>query len=180
MEDVYEPDEDSYLLLRHVERLVRGRVLDLGTGCGIQAMAAASKPEVELVIAVDLNPRAVGKALERAKEAGLASRINLVIGSLTDWLRGELDWIIFNPPYLPREEGISELSWSGGEKGGETIERLLKRAYEHLKPDGAILLVYSSLTGLDKDIFRGYRVELLEELPLFFERLFCVLLQPRL
>lgn len=180
MEDVYEPEEDSYLLLRHVERLVSGRVLDLGTGSGIQAMVAASKPDVELVIAVDLNPKAVGKALERAKEAGLAARINLVIGSLTDWLRGKLDWIIFNPPYLPGEEGISDLSWSGGEEGGETIEKLLKKAHEHLKPDGAILLVYSSLTGLDGDVFRGYRVELLEELPLFFERLFCVLLRPRL
>ncbi|MBS7652718.1 MAG: methyltransferase [Candidatus Bathyarchaeia archaeon] len=179
MEGVYEPGEDSYLLLRYVERLVQGRVLDVGTGSGIQAIAAASKPGVELVIAVDLNPKAVEKALERAKEAGLTMRINLIIGDLIDWLRGGVDWIIFNPPYLPGEEGINELSWSGGERGGETIERLLMEAHEHLRPDGAILLIYSNLTGLDEDAFRGYRAEVLEELPLFFERLFCVLLKPQ-
>jgi release factor glutamine methyltransferase len=178
LEDVYEPGEDSYLLMRHVERLVRGRVLDVGTGCGIQAIAAASNPNVELVIAVDVNPKAVEEARKRAIKAGRIGRINLVIGSLLDWLRGRIDWIIFNPPYLPMEGIISEFSWSGGERGGEVIERLLLEADEYLSPDGAIILVYSTLTGLREDAFRGYMVEVLEELPLFFERLLCVLLRP--
>lgn len=178
MEDVYEPGEDSYLLMRHVERLVRGRVLDVGTGVGIQSIAAASRSGVELVIAVDLNPRAVEMARRRFLEAGVAERINLIIGDLIDWLRGEVDWMVFNPPYLPREE-VGELSWSGGERGGETIERFLLEAHKHLKPGGGIILVYSDQTGLDEDALRGYDMEVLEELPLFFERLFCILLKPR-
>ena len=47
------------LLLRHVEELVEGLVLDMGTGSGIQAVAAASKPEVSRVVAVDIDTDAI-------------------------------------------------------------------------------------------------------------------------
>ncbi len=178
MMDVYEPEEDSFLLMRHVVRLVRGRVLDVGTGTGIQAIAAASKSEVEVVIAVDINPKAIEKARRWAIKSGTMEKINFVVGSLLDWLNGEVDWIIFNPPYLPSEGRLSEASWSGGERGGEAIEDFLTKALRHLSHEGGILLVYSTLTGLEVDAFRGYEGELMEELPLFFERLFCVLLRP--
>ena len=59
MEEVYKPGEDSYLLQRHVERLVFGNVLDMGTGSGIQAVTAAIKQEVSKVLAVDINPVAL-------------------------------------------------------------------------------------------------------------------------
>lgn len=37
---IYEPEEDSYLLEKYVKKLAKGKVLDLGTGSGIQALAA--------------------------------------------------------------------------------------------------------------------------------------------
>jgi len=39
-------------------------------------------------------------------------------------------------------------------------------------------MVYSGHSGLDEDDFRGYVVEKLDELSLFFETLFCVALTP--
>jgi len=180
MGQVYEPAEDSLLLLRHVEERVRGVVLDMGTGNGVQAIAAASKPEVSRVVAVDINPDAVEVARMRAMEADVSDKIEFHVGDLFEGLGDErFDWMVFNPPYLPSEGVADEASWSGGRAGDEVVSRFLSEAMRHLKPGGGILLVYSTLTGLDlAHVGESYRVELLEELPLFFERLFCLLLRP--
>ena len=50
---VYEPNEDSYLLVEFVKRFAKGKVLDMGTGSGIQAMAAAESKNTDSVLAVD-------------------------------------------------------------------------------------------------------------------------------
>jgi len=178
---VYHPAEDSYLLLRHVERLVWGLVLDMGTGSGIQALGAASKPGVEQVVAVDIDPEAVREALQNLKKAGLKHRVELLVADLFSALRslGLFNWIIFNPPYLPSEGDVDEVSWAGGPRGGEVIERFLKEASRYLKGDGGILLVYSTLTRLDSEVFKDYVIETLEVLPLFYERLHCVCLRPK-
>jgi len=180
MAEVYEPAEDSFLLLRHVERLVRRSVLDVGTGSGIQAVAAAAKPDVERVVAIDIAPEAIEVARRRAAVAGVSERVEFRIGDLFTGLGDELfDWVVFNPPYLPSEGEADEGSWAGGRAGSETILRFLAEASQYLKRCGGILLVYSTLTGLDlEEIRKSYHVELLEELPLFFETLFCVLLRP--
>jgi len=177
---VYGPGEDSLMLLRHVVDRVEGLVLDVGTGSGVQAVAAASKPEVLRVVAVDIAPESVGVARSRAIEAGVSDKVEFKVGDLFGGL-GDVgfDWVVFNPPYLPSEGDADEASWSGGLHGSEVITRFLSEALGHLKPGGGILLVHSSLTGLDVARVEGsYRVEVLEELPLFFERLFCVFLRP--
>ena len=177
---VYEPAEDSLLLLRHLEGLVDGLVLDMGTGSGVQAVATASKPEVSRVVAVDIDPEAVGEARRRAAEAGVSDRVEFLVCDLFRGLgRGGFDWIVLNPPYLPSEGEADEASWSGGRTGGEVIERFLMGAAERLRPGGGILLVCSTLTGLDLERWsERYSVDVLEELPLFFERLVCLLLRP--
>lgn len=178
MEDVYQPGEDSYLLARHVRRLVRGEVLDMGTGSGIQAVEAAAKPGVSRVVAVDVNPAAVEAAKRRADGRGVAGKIEFITSDLFEDMEGVFDWIVFNPPYLPGEGGADEASWSGGESGAETVRRFLHDARSHLKKCGSILMVYSDHTGLGEDDFMGYDVEKLDELHLFFETLFCVALTP--
>ncbi|HLD05969.1 MAG TPA: methyltransferase [Candidatus Nanoarchaeia archaeon] len=56
---MYEPREDSYLLLDAVKRFAHGRVLDMGTGSGILAAAACGLPEVTSVTAADIDPDCV-------------------------------------------------------------------------------------------------------------------------
>ena len=179
MGHVYEPAEDSLLLRRHVDDRVRGSVLDMGTGSGVQAVAAASKPEVSRVVAMDIDPGAVKAARRRATDAGVSDKIEFRVGDLFKGLEGErFDWIVFNPPYLPSEGGADEPSWSGGRRGAEVVERFLSEAAGYLKPGGGILLVYSTLSGLDIGrIEEHYSIEVLEDLPLFFEHLFCALLR---
>ena len=180
MGGVYRPAEDSMLLLRHAQARLHGSVLDMGTGSGVLAVAAAQKPEVERVVAVDIDPDAIVLARRRTEESGVSDGIEFRIGDFFEGMDGErFDFILFNPPYLPSEEPIDEASWSGGEGGGEVIRSFLDAADGHLKPGGAIIMVLSSQTGLDfEEVEEKYSVNVLEELPLFFERLYCLLLQP--
>lgn len=165
-------------MARHVRRLVRGEALDMGTGSGVQAVEMAVKPEVSRVVAVDVSPAAVEAARRRAESVGLVGKIEFIRSDLFENVEGVFDWIIFNPPYLPGEGNADEASWAGGETGAETVRRFLRDARSHLKKRGSILMVYSDHSGLDDDDFRGYVVEKLDELPLFFETLFCVALTP--
>ena len=87
---VYEPAEDSLLLLRHVEENVRGSVLDMGTGSGVQAVAAALKPEVDLVLAVDIDPGAIEVARKRATEAGVTDKIQFRVSDLFEHVGEDL------------------------------------------------------------------------------------------
>jgi len=178
MEDVYRPREDSYLLARHVRRLVHGEVLDMGTGSGIQAFEAAVKPMVSRVVAVDVSPAALEEARRRAETGSVLGKIEFIKSDLFENVEGVFDWIVFNPPYLPGEGDADEASWVGGETGAETVRRFLQDAHKHLKECGTILMVYSDRSGLEGDDFREYVLEKLDELSLFFETLFCVALTP--
>ena len=180
MTGIYRPAEDSMLLLKHAKEMVSGSVLDMGTGSGILAIALASEPGVTRIVAVDINPDAIDYSQRRAEKSGVLGRIEFRVGDLFEGMDDEgFDWILFNPPYLPSEGPADEASWSGGEVGDEVIGRFLEEAGDHLNPGGAVIMVYSSQTDLSlEEIGEKYRVKVLEELPLFFERLYCLLLRP--
>ncbi|MSR86511.1 methyltransferase domain-containing protein [Candidatus Woesearchaeota archaeon] len=168
---IYEPREDSDLLKKWVQKKVSGKVLDMGTGSGIQAVTALENtPDV---LAVDINPECV----DFVKNKG----INAIQSNLFSNIQGRFDWIIFNPPYLPEdfeEPEDSKLSTTGGADGNEIIIAFLQQAKEYLNPHGKILILISSLTGEAEELFQGYTYTLLEEEKLFFEELFVYELFP--
>lgn len=138
---IYRPREDSYLLEKEVRKYSKGgNVLDMGTGSGIQAIAA-KKAGAKSVTACDI----LGEAVKKVHFMG----IRTIKSNLFSNVKGKFDLIIFNPPYLPmdpREDKESALSTSGGRMGDEVILRFLKNAKKHLGLNGMILLVISSLT----------------------------------
>ena len=84
-------------------------------------------------------------------------------------IRSTFDLILFNPPYLPtlpedRIDDWLEYALDGGTTGREVIERFAEEAGRVLAPDGRILLLISSLTGLPevRDIF--YRQGFISEI----------------
>ncbi|MBN1792799.1 methyltransferase [Candidatus Woesearchaeota archaeon] len=168
---IYEPEEDSYLLQEQVERFARGRVLDMGTGSGIQAIAAAHCAAVREVVAVDINPDAVFY-LKKKKIA----KIRCNRSDLFRSVKGFFDVIIFNPPYLPDDAHDPDKALDGGKVGFEIIERFLKDAKTRLGKDGFILTVFSNRTGestLNMMRREGYESELLSKKSLpFFEELY--------
>ena len=144
-ESVYYPGEDSELLAKHIESLdLHGKsVLEVGCGSGLLSIIAAKKGAS--VTAVDINKEAVEMA--KANAGANSAAITAVESDLFSSVKGKFDLIIFNPPYLPVEEGEKDPTYAGGATGRETIERFVACVKSHLNPGGVVLMVISSLTG---------------------------------
>ena len=181
---VYEPREDTFLIEQEVERYAQGRVLDMGTGTGVLAIEASQK--ADFVIGVDINKDALDYAKKKAKAMRIEN-IKFVHSDLFSYFKrypDKFDLIIFNPPYLPEEKGESEevkKQISGGKKGYEILERFFSEANDYLKSDGKILVVFSTLTGIDKihEILENYAFsyQKLSEEAYDFETLFVYLVE---
>jgi len=170
--EVYEPAEDSELLAAAAREHVAAadRVLDVGTGSGYVAGAAATTGA--RVVAADLNPHACRRARQRygagrdpeapgsdsdaAEDAGAgdaAAPVEVVRADLVAPFRGGVfDAVLFNPPYLPTETERGDwmaTALSGGEDGRAVIETFLADLPRVLAPDGYALLLVSTLTDVE-------------------------------
>lgn len=168
---VYEPAEDSFLLRKHIAEYARGDVLDMGTGSGILAIEA--KRYADNVLAADIDTDALANAAEKG--------IDTIQSDLFANIHRRFDLIIFNPPYLPDDEGIADPALYGGKEGYEVIERFLIQAKDHLKTIGRILLLFSSFSGKDK-IDRlldenHYRFRQIDHKHVFFEDLYVYIIE---
>ncbi len=157
-DDVYEPAEDSFLFAEKLHLAAGVRVLDLGTGSGILAVTAA-KQGAE-VVAVDINPYAVCIAKANAELNRVEVRIDFVQGSLFSAFAtiAFFDVVLFNAPYLPSEVGEDESwigrAWAGGANGRLWVDRFIEEVAMYLKPGGRVLLMQSTLTGIEETIQR--------------------------
>ncbi len=173
---VYEPSDDSFLLVEVLrkflpEMLAKNKnlkFLEVGSGSGIQLEAALnSGVKKSSIFSSDINLKAVEKCTSLGFKCVLSDLFEKIP-------RGKYDIIVFNPPYLPedrsgKEPKSSKISTTGGKKGSEIINRFLREAKIHLKENGKIILVVSSLTeGTD---FKGYKTKVLAWKKLFFEAL---------
>lgn len=145
---IYFPSEDTYLLIKAALAEVKptDRVLEIGTGSG--AVAKSLTEITPQVLAVEINPHAAQYAHE-------VNGIEVIRGDLFKPVCGEFDLILFNAPYLPtnpeeRGDDWLEYALDGGPSGREVVERFLHEAPPHLSTFGRILLLISSLTGIDE------------------------------
>ena len=149
MNEIYEPAEDSYLLQKAVRDYATGRVLDLGTGSGLQALTAVRMSDVKEVIAVDINPQAVQQLQEKITQEKLR-KLKVIQSDLLEQAYGKFNTIIFNPPYLPHDKGITDPAIYGGKKGWELSERFFHQVSGFLFSDGFILFLFSTHTNKKK------------------------------
>jgi release factor glutamine methyltransferase len=160
---VYPPQEDSQLLVGTMERtgLVPGRrVLDLCTGSGIVAIAAAELGAAS-VTAFDICPRAVRCSRGNAVHAGVD--VDVREGSWTGALDcAPFEVIVSNPPYVPTPPADdTELipgaagpawAWNGGADGRMVLDPLCESASDLLVDGGSMLLVQSSFSGVQRSL----------------------------
>jgi release factor glutamine methyltransferase len=131
------------LLAKAVLREVRetDRVLDMGTGSGVQAILAASKSSN--ITAVDVNPFAVECAKANVNLNKLSSRITVKESDLFENVKGKFDLIIFDPPFRwfePRD--IWERSCA--DKEYRTLGLFFENAEKYLNDKGRILMVFGT------------------------------------
>ncbi|GIL91019.1 hypothetical protein Vretimale_9467 [Volvox reticuliferus] len=169
--DVYEPSDDTFLLVdvlqQHAEAWVNKWprcCLELGSGSGyvIASLALllrqlagpsfgwpAAHPRSCQLLAVDQSPAAV-EATRTTLQAHKVTEVDVLaanlLGPLMGRLRGSVDVMVFNPPYVPTPDeevkrgGIAS-AWAGGYRGRRVIDQVLPLLPELLSPRGELFMV---------------------------------------
>lgn len=129
-----------------------GSALDIGTGCGVQALHLAGR--ADRITGTDVNPRALALARLSLELSGVEG-VELVRGSLYEPVRDRrFDLIVSNPPFViaPPASGPSAGGPSGGlvyresgMGGDEVCRRLVAGAPERLNDGGWCRLLASWL-----------------------------------
>ena len=136
------------------------RVLDLCTGSGCIAVAAAMAFPEARVDATDIEPVALELAGKNIGEYNFQDRIQLIDSDIYQNLASTYDLILTNPPYVPAEE-IAHFpaeyrhepakAFDGGPDGLDLVHRILKGAYRFLAAEGHIVVeVGESWTTLEQ------------------------------
>ncbi|HEU4422263.1 MAG TPA: methyltransferase [Pilimelia sp.] len=138
----------SHLLGEAVLAEVRAddRVLDMGTGSGVNAILAATTATD--VLAVDVNPYAVEAARDNARRNGVADRIRIRHSDVFSDVDGRFDLIVFDPPFrwfAPRD--LLEAASTDENYGAMT--RFFQAAREHLTGRGRMLVFFGTSGDLD-------------------------------
>ncbi|OQR67856.1 hemK methyltransferase family member 2-like [Tropilaelaps mercedesae] len=163
METVYDPAEDSFLLIDALEKelpdiqVLRPAIcLEVGCGSGVVICALGKHLPNCALLATDINPAAALLARETArrhlgdpdgKYVPLETVVADVDSCFLNRLEGQLDLVLCNPPYVltTHEEAIQDdatkLAWAGGPKGTNLVERLLPRVAKLLSAEGRLYLL---------------------------------------
>ena len=122
------------------------RVLDMGTGSGVNAIAAASRNAT--VVAVDINPIAVAAARQNAGLNGLTECVEVRQSDVFANVSGSFDLIVFDPPYrwfAPRdlwEQGTADENY-------DALTRFFSEVRRYLAPAGRIVLSFGTTGDID-------------------------------
>ncbi len=144
--EVYPPHPLGLAELVLREAHAGDRVLDMGTGSGVNALAAASRGAT--VLAVDVNPVAVLAARENADANGFGDAIAVAESDVFANVSGSFDLIVFDPPY--RWFAPADL-WERGtaDKNYDALRRFFSEAGAFLAPGGRIILSFGTTGDID-------------------------------
>ena len=153
---VFAPRSDTWMLadvVRAQDALQGADVLELGTGSGAIAVAAA-QGGARAVTVVDVSRRALATAWLNARLNGV--RVAPRRGDLFEPVADRrFDIVVSNPPYLPSStipERGAQRAWEGGADGRALIERICADVGHHLRPGGIVLLVHSSVNDVSRTL----------------------------
>ncbi|WP_457574559.1 peptide chain release factor N(5)-glutamine methyltransferase [Desulfolithobacter sp.] len=150
------PRPETEFFLEHVLSTLRkdpvaGPVVDLCTGSGVIAVILALELGLP-VTGVDISLDALEIADRNVRLHGLDDRVSLVGGDLLSWCRpgAGLGCIVSNPPYIKADDirtlqpEVRDweplLALSGGERGLDIIERIIRDSAGLLLPGGWLFM----------------------------------------
>ena len=113
-----------------------GRSLDLGTGCGVQALHLAAHSD--LVVATDVNQRALRIARFNVALNDVQTPVEVRDGSFFEPVAGErFDLIATNPPFVISPATGERLVYrDSGLPGDRVVEDIVRAAPDHLTEGG--------------------------------------------
>ncbi|MBE7325442.1 class I SAM-dependent methyltransferase [Nocardioides sp. Y6] len=111
------------------------RALDLGTGCGVQALHLAT--HADAVVATDVNARALTMARFTMALNGIDT-VDVRDGSFFEPVAGEkFDLIATNPPFVISPATGERLVYrDSGLPGDQVVEHVVRRGVDHLSEGG--------------------------------------------
>ena len=178
-QNVYEPQEDSELLLKCALREIRisDTVLEIGGGSGF--VSYFLKEKCRSLLATDINPYAV----KCMKKLG----IECIRTDLARGIKGKFSLILFNPPYLDLTEHERRGEWiekaiNGGRGGAEITARFLREIRANLDQNGRIIIIASSLNlhSVCRDMEKlGFSFRIMDRTKLFFEEIYGIKIMPQ-
>jgi release factor glutamine methyltransferase len=155
---VYRAEGDTRMLtavMRDGDHARGRRVLDVGTGSGALAVAAA-RAGAASVDAVDLSHRSVAAARLNSRLHRAGVRVHR--GDLFAPVAGRrFDLVLSNPPYVPAESGVlprhrKARCWDAGPDGRALLDRICAGVCDVLAPGGRVLLVHSALCRTESTV----------------------------
>ncbi|XP_065078428.1 uncharacterized protein HemK2 [Ochlerotatus camptorhynchus] len=202
-DNVYEPAEDSFLLLDALEDDLEAIKLrqplicvEIGPGSGIVVTALARALGIgnSHCLGVDINPHAC-RMTQRTSRLNCCPVEVLNMDLLAGFRDGSVDLLVFNPPYVPTsgeagqelEEQIGEFSeerhnlvksWAGGLDGMVVTKRVLRDLQRIISKDGVFYLLLVK-ENKPLDVIRlleknGFTGEILKERKIRGEHLFVI------
>lgn len=151
--DVYEPSEDSFLLLDALELEVEFLkslkpeiIVEIGTGSGIIISAIASFMQSNcMYYATDVNIQACRASLHTSK-LNFVNVECLNMNLLSNFKNKLFDVIVFNPPYVVTDPSEMEgnglnRAWAGGRDGRQIADEVLKNLNNLLTEKGVCYMV---------------------------------------
>jgi release factor glutamine methyltransferase len=150
---VFIPRPETEMIVDHAARAIAAsgarRIVDPGTGSGAIALALAARLPACVVVAVELSCVALQAARQNRLRYSAGQRVSLVQGSWLTPIRGLVDAIVANPPYIPsaqvdslpldvRQEPRDSLD--GGADGLRDVAELIADAPRVLRPGGLLVM----------------------------------------
>lgn len=155
-ERVLIPRGETELLVSRVLEILSEKapsnVMDIGVGSGAICVSVARLANIKTVYGIDISKDALDVAQENAKRIGVANQINFiesnVFEAVPDRVKGTLDLLISNPPYIPPEEMATlhddvkrepSLALYGGLDGLDFYRQITSEGWDYLKDDGVLV-----------------------------------------
>ncbi len=174
---MYPPSGDTYLLLDSIHVTSDDEFLEVGCGAGLITLKGAEKSRS--AVSIDVSLDAVRNTMENLRRNGLDQKCAVFQSNLLTSFgsSSKFSLIVFNPPYLPEDDMSTNLDHAliGGKSGSEVTRQFILQSVNHLTEGGRVFVVVSTLADSEA-IWNtmsecGFRVEMVSEEPLFFEKI---------
>lgn len=147
------PRPETEILVEEVIKYSKSKnglkILDIGTGSGIIAIAIAKQLEDSQITAIDISQEAINLAMENAVTNEVISKLKFLMSDIKDFENNEkFDVVVSNPPYISKEDFPSlqneikdyepRIALTDSNDGLDFYKIISKRSKSLLKKDGRI------------------------------------------